>query len=113
MPPSKSPGESGRTRASHPTSPAEAERLNISLASKLAEKQLRAGTASATVITHYLKLATERERLEKERMISENQLAVAKIEQMGSTEEIKQLYGEALRAMRAYSGQDDGDYYDD
>ena len=85
----------------------------IAAAVDLAEKQILEGTASSQVLTHYLKLATERERLEKERMISENQLAVAKIEQMGSTEEIKQLYGEALRAMRAYSGQDDGDYYDD
>ena len=37
----------------------------ISLASDLAEKQLREGTASSQVITHYLKLGSTKERIEK------------------------------------------------
>ena len=38
----------------------------ISLAVNLAEKQLREGTASSQVITHYLKLGSTKERMEKE-----------------------------------------------
>ena len=38
----------------------------ISLAVDLAEKQLREGTASSQVITHYLKLGSTKERIEKE-----------------------------------------------
>ena len=60
-----------------PQRPAETEegRENqlISLASDLAEKQIREGTASAMVITHFLKLGTTRERLEKQRLERENQ----------------------------------------
>ena len=38
----------------------------ISLAVDLAEKQLMEGTASSQVITHYLKLGSTKERIEKE-----------------------------------------------
>ena len=38
----------------------------ISLAVDLAEKQLQEGTASSQVITHYLKLGSTKERIEKE-----------------------------------------------
>lgn len=37
----------------------------VSLAVDLAEKQLREGTASSQVITHYLKLGSTKERIEK------------------------------------------------
>ena len=41
----------------------------IALAVDLAEEQLRAGTASSQVITHFLKLATEKEKLEREKLV--------------------------------------------
>ena len=46
-------------------SPEARENQMISLAVDLAEKQLIEGTASAQVITHYLKLATMKEQLER------------------------------------------------
>ena len=39
----------------------------IAMAINLAEKQLREGTASSQVITHFLKLGTQAAKLEKER----------------------------------------------
>lgn len=78
----------------------------VSLAIDLAEKQLEAGTASAQVITHYLKLGSSRERVEQERLRKENQLLDSKVELMASAKRVEELYAEALNAMRAYAGQD-------
>ena len=46
----------------------------IALAIDRAEQQLLDGTASSQVITHYLKLGSSRERLERERLENENKL---------------------------------------
>lgn len=85
----------------------------VSLAVDLAERQLREGTASAQVISHYLKLGSTRELLEQERLQGENSLLRAKIENMASTKRIEELYETALNAMRTYSGQDPVDFDDD
>lgn len=83
----------------------------IYLATDLAEKQLREGTASSQVITHYLKLGSTRERLERERLEEENKLLRAKTKALEDQKELKELYVSALKAMRNYSGQGDPDEY--
>lgn len=96
---------SGKSRSMKPALTPEArENQMISLAVDLAEKQLMEGTASSQVITHYLKLATTRERLEKEKLERETELLKAKTEAMESQKRIEELYSEALNAMRNYSG---------
>ena len=75
----------------------------ISLAMDVAEQQLREGTASSQVITHYLKLAT-REQLEQKKLENETALLVAKAQQIESAERAEEKYEEALKAMRRYSG---------
>lgn len=74
----------------------------IALAIDLAERQLAEGTASAQVITHYLKLATTRERLEKEKLARENELLRAKTEAIESGKRVEELYSDALKAMKSY-----------
>ena len=74
----------------------------ISLAVDLAEKQLIEGTASAQVITHYLKLATIKEQLEREKLEKENELLRAKTEAIQSAQRVEELYANALDAMRSY-----------
>lgn len=88
------------------TTPEARENQLISKAVDLAEKQLADGTASAQVITHYLKLGSSREKLEQERLANENSLLVAKREAMASAARVEELYGAAINAMRAYAGQD-------
>ena len=83
------------------------EKQLISLAMDAAEEQLLNGTASSQVITHFLKLATVREQLEREKLEEENKLLKAKTKAYESADEIKVLYSEALNAMRAYNGQGD------
>lgn len=92
-------------------SPEAREAQLVSLAIDLAEQQLLDGTASSQVITHYLKLGSMRERLERERMEEELQLLRAKTKAYESADEIKTLYAEALKAMRNYSGNGDPDEY--
>lgn len=87
------------------------ERQVVSAAIDLAEKQIREGTASAQVITHYLKLGSTRERLEQERLRGENELLRAKVDSMASAKRVEELYDDAIQAMRAYSGQEV--YHDD
>src|SRR5678815_819204 len=81
----------------------------ISLATDLAEQQLIQGTASAQVMTHFLKLGTTRERLEQEKLQHENLLLSAKREQIASQQRIEELYGEALSAFKVYRGESDGE----
>jgi hypothetical protein len=76
----------------------------VSAAIDLAESQIRAGTASSQVITHFLKLGSSRELLEQERLAHENELTRVKIEQLESQKRVEELYLEALQAMRSYSG---------
>ena len=83
----------------------------ISLAVDLAEKQLREGTASSQVITHYLKLGSTKERLEKEILEKQKDLITAKTENLQSAKRVEELYAEAISAMRKYSGH--GGYEDE
>ena len=103
---------SGSSKKIRPALTPEArENQLISLAVDLAEQQLRDGTASSQVITHYLKLGTTRERLEKELLESEVELKKAKKESIQSADRIEKLYSEAIIAMRNYGGRGDPDEY--
>lgn len=109
----KTTGSSTSTKKSRPAiSPEARENQLISLAVDLAEQQLRDGTASSQVITHYLKLGTTRERLEKEKLEEENKLLKAKTENLQSQKRVEDLYTKALNAMRKYAGQGDKDDYE-
>ena len=78
------------------------------LAVDLAEDQLRNKTASAQVITHFLKLATEKERLERERLENENKLLIARTKSIEAADRMEALYAEALSAFTSkYEWQGD------
>lgn len=78
------------------------ESYMINLAVKCAEQQLKDGTASSQVITHYLKLATQERELEMEKLRKENSLLEAKAKAYESTKHIEELYSEAMAAMKSY-----------
>lgn len=85
------------------------ENQMINLAVDLAEQQLRDGTASSQVISHFLKLATVREQMEQKAMEKQIELMEAKIESLKSTQRTEELYANALEAMRRYSGNSGDD----
>lgn len=77
----------------------------IAKAMDLAERQIDEGTASSQVLTHFLKLATTRAELEKEKIKHENELLRAKTESLQSAKKMEEVYVKALNAMKRYSGQ--------
>jgi len=79
----------------------------MSLAYDLAEKQLREGTASSQVITHWLKAGSSREALEQERMGEEVKLLKIRAEAIASEKRVEEMYSEAMSAFRSYSGNPD------
>lgn len=94
------------------TTPEARENQLISLAVDLAERQLQEGTASSQVITHYLKLGSTKERIEKEILEEQKELLKAKTEAIQSGKRVEELYTNALNAMRSYSGRGSDDYED-
>lgn len=76
----------------------------ISMAMDLAEQQLRDGTASSQVITHFLKLGASKEKLEKEIMAEQKKLLEAKTESLQSARRVEELYADAMQAMKRYGG---------
>lgn len=102
---------SGTTKRSRPAlTPESREKQMISLAVDLAEQQLKDGTASSQVITHYLKLASMKEKLERERLVEENKLLRAKTEAIASAKNVEKLYSDAITAMKRYGGYDGDEY---
>ena len=101
-------------------SPEARENQMISLAVDVAEQQMLKGTASSQVITHFLKLGSRKEQLEREKLENENELLRTRIKALESSEKSEEMYAKVLRAIKEYSGRedvDDGDYdydeYDD
>lgn len=76
----------------------------IALAVDLAEKQLRDGTCSSQVQSHYIKMGSTREQKEQQRLEQENAYLKAKIDQLASAQKIEELMAEALKAFSSYSG---------
>ena len=102
--------KTGSQRKMRPAlSPEARENQLVYLATDLAEKQLREGTASSQVITHYLKLGSAKERLEREKLAAENKLLKAKTENLESQKNMEEKYIKAIEAMRRYSGHGDVD----
>lgn len=99
---------SQRTRPA--LTPEARESQMIALAMDLVEERLRNGTASSQETTHFLKLGTYKEQLEREKLETENKLLEAKIKSLESQSSSSALYQEALKAFTSYSG---GSNYDD
>ena len=75
------------------------EKQMIALAIDCAEKQLMDGTASAQVITHYLKLGSSKEALEQELMQQQKELMIAKTEAIHSAKRVEEMYKEAFNRL--------------
>lgn len=78
------------------------EQQLVRLAVDLAEKQLTDGTASAAVMTHYLKLATRKDILEREILEKQARLIEAKAESLGKDKDSDALAKAAIDALKSY-----------
>lgn len=105
-------GKERHRRLPPATTPEAREDQMVALAMDEAERQIREGTASAMVLTHYLKLGTAKSREELKKLENETALLQARRDQIGSEQRMEELYSEAIRAMREYQGYEeeyDGD----
>ena len=110
----ESPSDDVPSRRRPASTPDAREDQMIELADQLAERQLREGTASAQVITHFLKLGSSRERLEQEKLKLETKLVEAKTEAIAGQARQEELFAKAIKAMRSYQGEpveEDGEDY--
>lgn len=83
------------------------EQQLTSLALDLVEQRLRNGTASAQETVHFLRLASSKEKIEKEILKAKKELVVAQTSAIESQERNETLYADAIKAFRTYSGQGD------
>lgn len=77
----------------------------VKSATDLAAKQLLEGTASPSVITHFLRLGSVREQLERQKLMKENELMEVKMAAIEASERREQEYSEAINALRRYKGE--------
>lgn len=84
------------------TTPEAREAQLVNLAVQLAEKQLRDGTASPSIINHYLKIASKREVLEREILEKQSRLIEAKAQNISKDREAEELAKAAIQAMKNY-----------
>lgn len=100
-----SPKSAKKMRAA--LTPEARENQMIALAMNLVEQRLLDGTASSQETTHFLKLGTEKARLEREKLMEENKLLKAKTEQIESAKRIESLYEDAMKAFKGYRTDSD------
>lgn len=83
------------------------------LAMDLVEERLRNGTATSAETVHFLKLGSTEARLKKEILREEKKLVTAKAEALESQKKSEELFAEAIKAFKEYSGEDDRDNEED
>lgn len=83
------------------------ENQMIALTMDLVERRLREGTASSAETTHFLKLATHKYDLEKQKLMEENKLLRVKTETLEAARDDRPLYEAVLDAMKSYGSVDE------
>lgn len=79
----------------------------IALAIDRVEQRIIDGTASSQELIHYLKLGSEKNQLEMEKLRKENELLTAKTSALESAKNIEEMYIKVIAAMRSYNGADE------
>lgn len=99
-----SSSDSSNKHARPALTPEAVENKCISLAYDLVMKRLEEGTASSAETTYFLKLASEKNRLEEKILEKQKELLEAKTDSIRSEARTEELYANAIAAMRTYSG---------
>lgn len=98
----KEPKKNSRTQ-SPGTNPESREQQLVRLAVDLAERQLTDGTASPSVINHYLKIGSTRESIERDILEKQAKFLEAKASSISKDREAEELAKEAIAAMKNYN----------
>ena len=81
----KAKSDTKKTRGRPASTPEQRENELINLAVDLAEQQLRDGTATPSVIVHYLKLGSSRGQLENQMLEKKTELVSAQADSVKAT----------------------------
>ncbi len=81
----------------------------VALALKQAQSHLEEGTASSQIVTHFLRLGSIRAQVELEKLELENRLLEEKILAERSGQQLNEMFGEVLAALKSYSYAVPGD----
>lgn len=93
-----------KSKETRPAASPEAREMQlVNLAVQLAEKQLRDGTASPSVINHFLKVASSRETIEKDILEKQAKLIEAKALSISKDKEAEEIAKRAIEAMKNYN----------
>ena len=103
----------GKPKGRPAMSPENREKQLIDMAYSVVEKRLQEGTVTDSLLSQIFRMGSSREKLEKERLKAQNNLAQAKTKAIESTEQITALYEEAMKMLRTYSGQSEEDVVDE
>lgn len=100
-----------KTREKRPPArtPEEEENYMIEISMREAEKKILSGKASSQLLTHFLKKASMKDRLEKQKLEAEVELMKAKTESLKSQRALDELYSKAIKAFAIYTGNDEED----
>lgn len=82
--------------------PESREKQLTQLAVDLAAKQLSDGTASPSIISHYLKIASKRETLERDILEKQAELIHSKAKSISQDRDAEELAKAAIEAMKSY-----------
>ena len=104
---------SNKRRRRRAMSPEEREAQLISLTMDCVEERIRNGKASSQELVHFLRAGSNKERYEKEKLALELELVKAKTENLRMQQKNDEMYAEALRAFKRYSGTDMDEEEDD
>ena len=97
--------EKSKRKSPPARTPAARENQLIALAVDEAERQLRAGTASSQIVTHYLKLGTRKYQSECAVLEKKEELLTAQADAYKSAANVEKLYSEAMTMMKKYRGE--------
>ncbi len=79
----------------------------IMLAYQEVERRIRDHTATSQELCHFLKMGSEKERLEREKLEVEMELQRAKADLIESGKRMEELYNNAITAMKLYGGSEE------
>lgn len=89
------------------TSPEAIENEMIALAYREVERRIRNHEASSQELVHFLKMGSEKERLEREKLEAEMELQKVKADAIEAGKHMEQMYEDAINAMKLYSGAEE------
>lgn len=85
------------------------EKQLICMAYDLAEQRMRDGTASSQEVVHFLRMGSQRDRLEKEIMGEQKKLVTAKAGAYQSARNLETMISDAMEMFKLYNGKGEED----